>query len=118
MGTEGDTVRVPPVLFQPIASEDVAKAVARVSVGSPVNGIVEVAGPYEYRMDELVRRALQALNDPRHVVADPDALYFGDYKVDDSTLVPAERRARRRDPLRGLARASARGRVTSCRPCE
>jgi uncharacterized protein YbjT (DUF2867 family) len=89
MGTDGDVCRVPPVLFQPIASEDVAKAVARVSVGAPVNGIVEVAGPDQYRMDELVRHALDARHDPRQVVADPDALYFGDYKVDDSTLVPA-----------------------------
>jgi uncharacterized protein YbjT (DUF2867 family) len=88
LATDGDTVRLPPVLFQPIASEDVAKAVARTAVGVPVNGIVEVAGPYEYRMDELVRRALQARHDPRQVVTDPGAAYFGAYKVDDSTLVP------------------------------
>jgi uncharacterized protein YbjT (DUF2867 family) len=88
--TDGDTVRLPPVLFQPMASEDVAKAVARVAVGSPVNGIVEIAGPDKFRMDELVRRALKARNDPRQVVTDPKALYFGDYEVDDSTLVPAD----------------------------
>jgi uncharacterized protein YbjT (DUF2867 family) len=90
LATDGDTVRLPPVRFQPIASEDVAKAVGRVSVGAPVNGIVEVAGPEKFRMDELVREALKARNDPRTVVTDPDALYFGDYKVDDSTLVPAD----------------------------
>jgi uncharacterized protein YbjT (DUF2867 family) len=90
LATDGDTVRLPPVLFQPIAAEDVAKAVGRVSVGSPVNGIVEVAGPDTFRMDELVRQVLKAGNDPRQVVTDPEALYFGDYAVDDSTLVPAD----------------------------
>jgi uncharacterized protein YbjT (DUF2867 family) len=90
LATDGDTVRLPPVLFQPIASEDVAKAVARTAAGAPVNGIVEVAGPDTFRMDELVRRALQARNDPRQVVTDPAAPYFGAYEVDDSTLVAAD----------------------------
>ncbi len=90
LATDGDTVRLPPVLFQPIAAEDVAKAVGRAAAGSPVNGVVEVAGPDRYRMDELVREALTARNDPRRVVADPRAPYFGDYEVDDSTLVPAD----------------------------
>ena len=89
LATDGDTVRLPPVLFQPIASEDVAKAVGRISVGAPVNGVVEVAGPERFRMDELVRRALKAQDDPREVVADPAAPYYGAYAVDDSTLVPA-----------------------------
>jgi uncharacterized protein YbjT (DUF2867 family) len=90
LATDGDIVRVPPVLFQPIAAEDVAKAVGRVAVGAPVNGIVEVGGPDKVRMDELIRTALAARNDPRQVVSDPTALYFGDYTVDDSTLVPAD----------------------------
>jgi uncharacterized protein YbjT (DUF2867 family) len=90
LATDGDTVRLPPVLFQPIAAEDVAKAVGRVSIGSPVNGIVEVGGPEQFRMDELVRGVLKAGKDPRAVVTDPKALYFGDYEVDDSTLVPAD----------------------------
>ena len=90
LATDGDTVRLPPVLFQPMAAEDVATAVARTAVGSPVNGIVEVGGPEKFRMDELVRQTLQARNDPRKVVADPEALYYGDFKVDDSTLVPAD----------------------------
>jgi hypothetical protein len=55
-----------------------------------VNGIVEVGGPDKFRMDELVRQALRARNDPRQVVSDPTALYFGAYEVDDSTLVPAD----------------------------
>jgi uncharacterized protein YbjT (DUF2867 family) len=88
MATEGDTVRLPPVLFQPMASEDVSTAVARTAVGAPVNGIVEVGGPEKLRMDELVRQALRARNDPRTVVSDPKALYFGTYEVDDSMLVP------------------------------
>jgi uncharacterized protein YbjT (DUF2867 family) len=90
LATDGDTVRLPPVLFQPMASEDVAKAVGRTAVGTPINGIVEVGGPEKIRMDELVRDALAARNDPRTVVGDPDALYYGMYKVDDSTLVPAD----------------------------
>jgi uncharacterized protein YbjT (DUF2867 family) len=98
LATDGETVRLPPVLFQPIASEDVARAIARLSVGAPVHGIVEVAGPERFRMDELVRRALQARNDPRQVVADPEAPYFGAYEVDDSTLVAAD------DALRGEIR--------------
>jgi len=89
LATDGDTVRLPPVQFQPMASEDVAKAVGRTAVGSPVNGIVEVAGPDKFRMDELVRQVLKARNDPRQVVTDPTAPYFGAYEVDDSTLVPA-----------------------------
>jgi uncharacterized protein YbjT (DUF2867 family) len=90
LATDGDTVRLPPVLFQPMASEDVAKAVGRTAVGAPVNGIIEVGGPEQLRMDELVRQALRARNDPRTVITDPDARYFGDYAVDDSTLVPAD----------------------------
>jgi uncharacterized protein YbjT (DUF2867 family) len=90
LATEGDTVRLPPVLFQPMASEDVAKAVGRTAVGAPVNGIFEVGGPEKLRMDELVRDALAARNDPRTVVGDPDALYYGMYEVDDTTLVPAD----------------------------
>jgi uncharacterized protein YbjT (DUF2867 family) len=89
LATDGDTVRLPPVQFQPMAAEDVADAVCRVALGSPVNGIVEVAGPERFRMDELVRKALKAADDPREVVTDPAAPYFGDYEVDDSTLVPA-----------------------------
>jgi uncharacterized protein YbjT (DUF2867 family) len=90
LATDGDTVRLPPALFQPMAAEDVAKAVARVAAGAPVNGIVEVGGPEKFRMDELVRQALEAGNDPRRVVTDPEARYFGDYMVDDRTLVPAD----------------------------
>jgi uncharacterized protein YbjT (DUF2867 family) len=90
LATDGDTVRLPPVLFQPLASEDVAKAVARTAVGAPLDGIVEVAGPEQFRMDELIRQALAARNDPRTVITDPAAPYFGDYAVDDSTLVPGD----------------------------
>jgi uncharacterized protein YbjT (DUF2867 family) len=90
LATDGGTVRLPPAAFQPIASQDVATAVARTAVGTPVNGIVEVGGPERFAIDELVRQALKARNDPRTVVGDPDALYYGDYKVDDTTLVPGE----------------------------
>jgi uncharacterized protein YbjT (DUF2867 family) len=85
--TEGDTVRVAPVLIQPIAADDVAVAVARVALGPPVNGIVEVAGPEQFRLDDLVRRWLEELDDPRRVIADPHARYF-DAELGERTLVP------------------------------
>ena len=81
-------VHLPPVLFQPMAADDVASAVARIAVGQPVNGIVEIAGPEQFRVDELVRRRLASLKDPREVVADPNATYDG-AKVTEKTLVPA-----------------------------
>src|SRR6516164_7579865 len=74
---DGGTVRFAPVLFQPIAGDDVAQAVARISVNSPLNGIVEVAGPQQFRMDEFFRDVLAARGDPRAVVTDPSARYFG-----------------------------------------
>ena len=107
LATDGDTVRLPPVLFQPMASEDVAKAVGRTAVGAPVNGIVEAAGPEQFRMDELVRQALQARNDPRTVITDPDALYFGDYDGRRQHARPGRRRDPRRGPLPGLARRAS-----------
>src|SRR5215831_15558390 len=85
--TVGTTVRLPPVLFQPMAADDVAKAVARVAVGDPVNGIVEVAGPQQFRFDELIRLSLAAHHDPREVVADPHARYFG-AELSERSLVP------------------------------
>jgi uncharacterized protein YbjT (DUF2867 family) len=89
--SDGKTVRLAPVLIQPMAAEDVAAAVGRVAVGAPANGIVEVAGPREFRLDEFIREGLQAYNDPRTVVADPSAGYFG-VEVDDRTLVPGKDR--------------------------
>jgi uncharacterized protein YbjT (DUF2867 family) len=87
--TAGGTVRMPPALFQPIAGDDVAQAVGRVSVGSPLNGTVEVAGPERFRMDEFFRDALAAWNDPREVVTDPHARYFGS-ELSERTLVPGD----------------------------
>jgi uncharacterized protein YbjT (DUF2867 family) len=87
--TVGTTVRLPPVLFQPMAAEDVARAVGKVAVGKPLNGIVEIAGPERARFDEFIRRGLEARNDPRNVVADPQASYFG-AQLDETALVPAE----------------------------
>src|SRR5262247_462722 len=86
--TVGTTVRVPAVLFQPMAAEDVAKAVGRVALGAPVNGIVETAGPQQFRFDELIRQGLAARNDPREVVVDPHARYFG-AELGERSLVPA-----------------------------
>jgi uncharacterized protein YbjT (DUF2867 family) len=86
--TDGDTVRLAPVFVQPIAADDVASALRRIAVGSPVNGIVEVAGPQRLRLDELVRRYLSARHDPRDVISDPEARYFG-AKLSERTLVPS-----------------------------
>jgi uncharacterized protein YbjT (DUF2867 family) len=85
--TDGNTVRIAPVLFQPIAADDVAKAVARVAVSAPANGIVEIAGPQQFRFDEFIRMGLAARQDPRVVVADPHAHYFGT-ELGERTLVP------------------------------
>ncbi|WP_028921954.1 SDR family oxidoreductase [Pseudonocardia acaciae] len=85
--TVDGTVRLPPVQFQPMASDDVAAAVARVAVGEPVNGIREIGGPERVRLDELVRRALVANGDPREVVTDERARYYG-ARLDEDTLVP------------------------------
>jgi uncharacterized protein YbjT (DUF2867 family) len=87
--TDGDTVRLPPVLFQPMAADDVAAAVGRVAVAEPLDGIVEVAGPEQFRFDDLVRRALTARHDPRTVVADPDARYFGTV-LEEGSIVPGD----------------------------
>jgi uncharacterized protein YbjT (DUF2867 family) len=87
--TDGNTVRVAPVLIQPMAAEDVASAVGKISVGSPVNGIVEVAGPQQFRLDELIRRFLRDRRDPREVITDPHARYSG-AELDERTLVPGD----------------------------
>jgi uncharacterized protein YbjT (DUF2867 family) len=85
----GDKVHLPPVLFQPMAADDVANGVSRIAVGQPVNGVVEIAGPEQFRVDELVRRRLASLKDPREVVADPNALYSG-AKLSEKTLLPGK----------------------------
>lgn len=87
--TEGNKVRMAPVLFQPMAADDVANAVSRVAMGSPLNETVEVAGPEQFRFDELFRQYLSARNDPREVVADPHARYFG-AELSERTLVPED----------------------------
>jgi uncharacterized protein YbjT (DUF2867 family) len=87
ISTEGNKARLPAVLIQPMAADDVAGAVARVAVGSPLNGTVEVGGPEKFRLDELVRRDMAALKDPREVITDPQARYYG-IAVTENTLIP------------------------------
>jgi uncharacterized protein YbjT (DUF2867 family) len=87
--TDGDTVRLAPVLIQPMAADDVAAAVGRVAVGPPLNGMREIGGPEQFRLDELVRQGLAARNDPRQVVADPHAPYFG-AELGERTLIPGD----------------------------
>jgi len=81
------TVRMPSVLFQPMAAEDVAEAVCGVAVGAPLNGTLEVAGPERFRFDEFIREVLNANGDPREVVADPHAPYFGS-ELRERSLIP------------------------------
>ena len=85
--TDGESVRLPSVRFQPMAADDVAKAVARAAVGAPVNGVLEVAGPERFEFDVLIRRFLAASKDPRVVLSDPSARYFG-APLGETTLVP------------------------------
>jgi uncharacterized protein YbjT (DUF2867 family) len=87
--TEGNVVRLPAASFQPMAADDVAAALARVAVGSPANGIVEIAGPEPFRLEELARRVLEASNDPREVVADPEVRYF-ESVIAERTLLPGD----------------------------
>jgi uncharacterized protein YbjT (DUF2867 family) len=87
--TDGTTVRLPHVFIQPMAADDVAKAVGKVAAGAPLNGTVEIAGPDLFRFDELIRQGLSARNDPREVVVDPHARYFG-AELDERSLIPAE----------------------------
>jgi uncharacterized protein YbjT (DUF2867 family) len=86
-GTEGDTVRLSPAYIQPISSDDIALAVADCALGKPLNSVVEVAGPERVRLSDLVQRYLSATHDPRKVVEDQHARYFG-AKLHDDTLVP------------------------------
>jgi len=75
--TDGNTVRLPPALIQPMAADEVASGVGRVAVGAPLDRMVEIAGPEQFRLDELIRGVLTTRNDPREVVTDPQARYFG-----------------------------------------
>jgi len=86
--TDGTTVRLPPVLIQPMAADDVAKAVGRIALGAPLNGTIDIAGPQQFRFDELIREGLRARNDTREVVVDPHARYFG-AELGERSLIPA-----------------------------
>jgi uncharacterized protein YbjT (DUF2867 family) len=85
--SDGETVRVPPVLIQPEAADDVAAALAVAAVGAPVNGTIELAGPERFRFDELIQRMLDANGDARRVMADGRALYFG-AELEEGSLIP------------------------------
>lgn len=85
--TEGNTVRLPSVSFQPLAADDVASVVSEVAIGAPLNGTIEVGGPERFRFDEFISRGLSARKDPREVIADPHAHYFG-AELSERSLVP------------------------------
>ena len=84
---DGNVIRISPGLFQPIAADDVAAIVADVALAAPRNGIVEIAGPARAPFSEFVARYLKAVGDPRKVVSDPEARYFGG-RVEERSLVP------------------------------
>lgn len=87
ISTDGDAVRLPPVQFQPIAADDVASAIADVALAGPVNDTIEIAGPETFTLDAAVRRVLEYDHDPRKVIADQAAPYYG-VQVTERTLVP------------------------------
>ena len=87
--TDGNKVRLPTALIQPMAADDVASAVGRIAAGSPVNGMVEIGGPEKFGLDELARQYLAANKDPREVVADPKARYYG-VDISERTLLPGD----------------------------
>jgi uncharacterized protein YbjT (DUF2867 family) len=113
--TDGSTVRLAPVLIQPIAADDVASAVARVAVGSPANAIVEIAGPEQFLLDDLVRRYLSQQGDLRVVVTDPSAGYFG-VPLTKRTLLPGAEATIGSLRFDDWMRASAGQQRTSQRP--
>jgi uncharacterized protein YbjT (DUF2867 family) len=87
--TDGDTVRLPAALVQPESADDVAATLADVAVGAPLNDTVELAGPEAFPLDEIARRVLEAAGDPRRVIADVHARYFG-AELDDRSLAPGD----------------------------
>jgi uncharacterized protein YbjT (DUF2867 family) len=87
--TDGNTVRLPHAAIQPIAAKDVATAVTRAAVGQPLNGIVNIAGPEKFGMDDFIRTRFAASGDPRQVVTDPSAPYYGAV-IDDHSIVPGD----------------------------
>jgi uncharacterized protein YbjT (DUF2867 family) len=108
--TVANTVRLPPALIQPMAAEDVARALGRICVGAPVNGVVEIAGPDRFRLDELIRARLSATGDPRRVIVDPEAACFG-ITPGERTLLPGDAHiagSRFEDWLEGQAGSRAR----------
>ena len=86
--TDGSAIRLPPALIQPLAADDAAGALARLALGTPLNGMIEVAGPEQFRLDELIRRLLKAHDDPREVITDPRARVFG-IAPGERTFLPA-----------------------------
>jgi uncharacterized protein YbjT (DUF2867 family) len=107
--TDGNVVRISPGLFQPIASDDVAVIVADVAIAAPRNGIIEIAGPERAPFNEIVARYLKAVGDPRKVVRDPEARYWGG-RVEEHSLVPlGEARLGRIGLDEWLRRSQAKG---------
>ena len=107
--TDGDTVRLSPAYFQPISADDVATALTGLALDAPANDTIEIAGPDKFRMSELVQQYLSAKQDPRKVIADPRARYFGAELNDRSLARTRRKRASCRYVLRCVARQSGKG---------
>lgn len=87
VNTDQDVVRLPPAFTQPVAVDDVAEALVDIAVGTPGNNTIELAGPERFRLDELIQKYLNVIRDPREVISDPSARYFG-AKLDEHSLTP------------------------------
>lgn len=112
--TQGNEIRVPPVLFQPMAADDVAVEVEKIAEGTPLNDTVEIGGPEVFRFDELIRDRLNELKDPRSVVADPSARYFGAVLTERS-LVPDEKAQRSGTRLEDWAKTQSSAKPASAK---
>jgi uncharacterized protein YbjT (DUF2867 family) len=108
--TEGNQVRLPPALIQPMAADDVAGALDGIATSSPIHGTVEIGGPEQFRLDELVRRDLASFQDPREVISDPHGRYYG-IQLTERSLVPGKDaqlgETRFEDWLRGATKQAA-----------
>ena len=116
-GVDGDVIRLSPALLQPIASDDVADAMADAALGAPVNGTIEIAGPEPWPLDKLARKLLNANGDRREVIADVHARYYGT-ELNDRSLTPGDHPRLGAIALRGLAQPHLGESVLSSRPCK
>ena len=110
--TDGNAIRLPPALIQPVAADDAAGALARLAVGIPLNGMIEIVGPEQFRLDALIRRLLKARDDPREVITDPRARLFGIAPSERTLLPEHDARLGQTDFATWLGNRSAQSAIT------